>query len=340
MTKEQVDKIVLKGDSQKSELIETHISWVVLGAQFVFKIKKPIKYSFLDFSTLEKRQYYCEREIQLNRRLTNDIYLDVQPVREIAGGFFIGDEKGEIIDYAVRMRKIDRSMQMDVLLLNNKVTSDHIQKLAEKISRFHKTVHLIYKKDFDSFRNEFNDLKNEKKYLSEYLSPSTCMIIDQAVRASDQFLERKKNLLNTRLKEGFFRDCHGDLHSRNIFLLPDPQPFDCIEFNDDFRAIDVLNEVAFLCMDLDAFERRDLSELFLNCYNILLPVINTEEDYHLFIYYKMYRANVRAKVNSLRARSAGNDNNRRRPLAEVEKYLLLMADYVRMLDMQNISQEN
>jgi aminoglycoside phosphotransferase family enzyme len=337
MTREQIDKIVLRGDSKKTELIETHISWVVLGERFVYKIKKPIRYSFLDFSTLEKRKYYCEREIQLNRRLTDDMYLDVQPVKERAGRLFIGNEHGEIIDYAVSMRKLDRSMQMDILLMNNKVTSGDIQKLAQKIASFHKTARVIFKKNLDSLRKEFNDLKNEKEYLSEYLPPSTGMTIDQAVGASDRFIEEKRYLLDDRIKKGFFRDCHGDLHSRNIFLTPDPQPFDCIEFNDDFRAIDILNEVAFLCMDLDAFGRRDLSELFLSCYNNLLPAIQTREDYRLFIYYKMYRANIRAKVNSLRARSADNDAVRRQPLTEAEKYLELMTGYIKILDMQNLT---
>lgn len=337
MTREQIDKIVLKGDSEKSEVIETHISWVVLGEQFAFKIKKPIKYSFLDFSTIAKRKFYCEREIQLNRRLTDDIYLDVQHVKEAAGRFFIGNGDGEIIDHAVRMRKLDRSMRMDILLQNNQVTSTDIQKLAKKIASFHKTAHVIHKKDFDSFRKEFNDLKNEKQYLSKYLAPSTWMIIDQAVAASDWFIGETRNLLDGRLRKGFFRDCHGDLHSRNIFLLPDPQPFDCIEFNDDFREIDVLNEVAFLCMDLDAFGRQDLSELFLNYYNGFSHTMKTGGEYPLFIYYKLYRANIRAKINSLRARSAGNDTARRVALNEADKYLTLMSSYVKILNIQNPS---
>ncbi|HET9279629.1 MAG TPA: hypothetical protein VFN95_15645 [Flavitalea sp.] len=334
MTREEIDKIVLKGDSQKAELIETHISWVVLGERFVFKIKRPIKYSFLDFSTIEKRKYYCEREVQLNSRLTDNIYLDVQPVKEIAGQFFIGSGDGKTIDYAVRMRKLDRDMQMNILLSNNKVTSDDIQRLAKKIARFHKTALLIRKKDFDLFRKEFNDLNNEKAYLSEYL-PSAGVMIDEAIGASDRFIDEKRHVFDARLKKGFFKDCHGDLHSRNIFLLPDPQPFDCIEFNDDFRAIDVLNEVAFLCMDLDAFGKQDLSELFLNSYNSLLPAIQTFEDYSLFVYYKMYRANIRAKVNSLRARSTDNDSKRRQSLSEAGKYLALMSDYLRILGMKH-----
>ena len=164
------------------------------------------------------------------------------------------------------------------------------------------------------------------------MNASSSIIIRPALLISDKFIEGNKDLLATRLKAGFFRDCHGDLHSRNIFLLPSSQPFDCIEFNDDYRQIDVLNDVAFLCMDLDAFERKDLSNLFLNCYNNLFPSIKTDDDGRLFIYYKSYRANIRAKVNSLRARYSKNDVQRISALAEANKYLNLMDGYLKKLE--------
>jgi len=124
---------------------------------------------------------------------------------------------------------------------------------------------------------------------------------------------------------------HGDLHARNIFLFPSPQAFDCIEFNDDFRRIDILNEVPFLCMDLNAFGRTDMSYLFLNCYNHFFPAMTTEEDRRLFIYYKSYRSNIRAKVNSLRARDVKNDAQRKLILSEADKYLRLMENYLKQL---------
>ena len=144
-------------------------------------------------------------------------------------------------------------------------------------------------------------------------------------------MERNKGLLAQRLNAGYFRDCHGDLHSRNIFLLPDPQPFDCIEFNDDIRQIDVLNEVAFLCMDLDAFDRKDLSDLFIEYYNQFFPTMMTDADRRLFVYYKSYRANIRAKVNSLRARSAAGSVEKAKSLSAVSKYLELMDSYLSSL---------
>ena len=206
------------------------------------------------------------------------IYLDVQVVREMSGCYFIGGENGEIIDYTVRMRKLDRSKQMDILLINNQVTQSDIRNLAEKIATFHKNTSIIYQKDFLDVQKLFNDLDGERDYLQKHLKTNSNIIISRAIETSNRFIESIKGHLANRLKDGFFRDCHGDLHSRNIFLLPSPQPFDCIEFNDDYRQIDVLNEVAFLCMDLEAFGRQDLSDLFLKDYNVLFPAMNTYED--------------------------------------------------------------
>ena len=337
MTKDQINKLISEGEFPEirgqRELIETHISWVIVCDQFVYKIKKPIQYSFLDFSTLTLRKHFCEREIELNRRLTDNIYLDVQPICEWRGGLIIGSKEGTIIDYAVRMYKLDKEKQMDILLLENKVTETDIRKLAEKIAFFHKNTDIIYKKNFLDVQEKFNDLGTEKEFLVEQLDMNCSNIISHAIETSDTFIAKNKGLLAARLKAGFFRDCHGDLHSRNIFLLPSPQPFDCIEFNDDFRQIDVLNEVAFLCMDLDAFGRQDLADLFVNYYNHFFPAMITDEDKSLFIYYKGYRANIRAKVNSLRARGTMDNGGKIKALSAADKYLHLMDSYIKSPDL-------
>ena len=337
MTSEQINKLISEGEfpeiSSQRELIETHISWVIVCDKFVYKIKKPIRYSFLDFSTLTLRKHFCEREIELNRRLTDNIYLDVQPICECQGRLIIGSKEETIIDYTVRMIKLDKEKQMDRLLLENKVTKTDIRKLAEKIAFFHKNTDIIYKKNFLDIKKEFNDLGAEKEFLAEQLDLNWSNIISHAIETSDKFIANNKGLLAARLKAGFFRDCHGDLHSRNIFLLPSPQPFDCIEFNDDFRQIDVLNEVAFLCMDLDAFGRQDLAGLFVNYYNHFFPAMITEKDKSLFIYYKSYRANIRAKVNSLRAKSTEDNVSKKNALSAADKYLHLMDSYIKSPDL-------
>ena len=335
MTSEQINELVsdgiFPGDPGKRQLIETHISWVILCSQFVYKIKKPVHYSFLDFSTLPMRWHFCKREIELNKRLAEGIYLDVQPVFENRGNFILGGKIGTLTDYAVRMKKLDREKQMDRLLLKGKVTKSDIKNLAEKIADFHTQTSTITKKDILQIRQDFNDLKKEEGYLTDQLGRRYGSIIGHAIEMSDSFIEKNKNLFARRLRKGFYKDCHGDLHSRNIFLLPAPLPFDCIEFNDDFRQIDVLNEVAFLCMDLDAFERKDLSDLFIDYYNRCFRAIESSEDRSLFIYYKSYRANVRAKVNSLRSKSAGNKEGKAKALDQAKKYLHLLENYLQFI---------
>ena len=339
MTKKQIHRLIAKGKfpetTQQVNLVETHISWVILCDQFVYKIKKPIKYSFLDFSTLELRRHFCERELELNQRFASNIYLEVMPIRhfEFEDRYCVGGgEDGTIIDYCLKMKKLVPEKQMDLLLLRSGVSETDIQNLAERVADFHKGAVIINEKDVLDVREKFNDLGLEKEFLSQKLDLDAEQIISHAIEFSNAFLDNNKELLESRQSSGFFRDCHGDLHTRNIFLLPEPQPFDCIEFNDDYRQIDVLNEVAFLCMDLDTHGRNDLSEVFITHYNRLFPAIRNKEERSLFIYYKSYRANVRAKVNSLRAKSASDTSARTKALVEAEKYLLLMDGYIKSVN--------
>ena len=343
MTQEEIDKLISDGEfpepTKARRLMETHISWVILCDRFVYKIKKPIKYSFLDFSTLELRKHFCIRELELNQRFTKNVYLEVLPIYGKNGRFRIGGKPAGlpevheiIVDYTLKMRKLNPKKQMDVLVSKNKVSTSDIKNLAERIANFHKTATIIYDKDLLDVQSEFNDLATEKEFLSQNLHSDCENIIQKAIVSSDAFLSKNESLLGERLTSEFFRDVHGDLHTRNIFLLPEPLPFDCIEFNDEYRQIDILNEVAFLCMDLDALGRNDLSNLFIEQYNRLLPVMRNKAERRLFIYYKSYRSNVRAKVNSLRAKSALNKVDKTKALAEVKRYLTLMEGYMGLLD--------
>jgi aminoglycoside phosphotransferase family enzyme len=330
MTKKTIEQLIAQKDfpcnSVSVHLIETHISWVLVCDAFVYKIKKPIRYSFLDFSTLQKRKFYCERELELNRRLTEDVYVDVLPVKYHSSKIFIGKNSGKIIDYALRMHKLPAEKRMDKLLITGNVSTTDIKKLAKKIGRFHQQGKIIYTKEMADMKVLFNDLQTHKNFLQRHLLCNG--LIENAIEVSNKFVAHNRALFTGRIQSGFVRDCHGDLHSRNIFLLPEPQPFDCIEFNDDFREIDVLNQIAFLCMDLDAFGRGDLAALFLKEYNHLFLAMHTTQERLLFVYYKAYRANIRAKINILRAKSTAIQKEKKHALDELYKYLLLMNNYI------------
>jgi len=334
MKTEQVNKLLKSGTYNglhiRGKLIETHISWVILTKSLAFKIKKPIKYPFLDFSTLEKRKFYCESELHLNRHLT-DIYLDVIPIK-YRDGFFLGKGKGDIVDYAVQMKRLQAPKKMDEMIRSNRITTTHINKLAEKISVFHRKAEIISTPfNLAQSKQIFNDILDILPWAKEHLDNRYSSLIKEAVSYSNSFLEQLKDHIEHRIQHGFKRDGHGDLHAKNIFLYKDPIIFDCIEFNDNYRQIDVLNEVAFFCMDLEAFGRWDLSRHFMERYVELFPCMNTSKDEQLFIYYKFYRASVRAKVNALRAIQASEEDSEEYA-KEVTKYLDLMERYKIDLD--------
>lgn len=334
MDRVQIDKLMNSLQCHQlegmPELIETHISWVIIGTRYVYKIKKPVRFSFVDFSTLERRKFYCHREILLNRRLTSGIYLDVQAIYKVGDDLIIGGNDGELVDYAVRMNRVDNERQMDKLLLHQQVTPDDIRHLAGKIAAFHELADIVPQKNLASLRFDFNDLNYQQEFLIEKLGDNIGKIITRSVAASDQYLEKNIFFIAKRLEQGFFRDCHGDLHSGNIFLLEEPQPFDCLEFNDELRHIDVLNEVAFLCMDLEVYNQKNLADLFLATYNSRFKAISNGEEEELFIYYKSYRANIRAKVHCIRARGA-EDKTLQQELSSCRKYLLMMDEYLQLL---------
>lgn len=332
MTGEEIHHLVagtFPAPCHNPELKETHISWVILCDDTVFKIKKPLKYSFLDFSTIEQRRHYCEREVVLNNRLTRGVYIDVVPIQRTSSGFSIGGSQGEVVDYAVRMHKLDNDRRMDVLLRSGQVTEDHIHALARQMVAFHKEAVIVYPKDPLDIQSKFNDIEGQRAFIGKELGGRYADLLDDTVRRSDKFVSGNKRLLEDRVEDGFHRDGHGDLHSRNIFLLDEPVIFDCIEFNDDYRQVDVLNEVAFLCMDLDAFGRWDLARMFMADYTSEFSAISGARDVALFNYYKCYRANVRAKVNSLRARDAADSSTASRVLRETARYLDLMHTYTK-----------
>lgn len=313
------------------ELVETHISWVILCNQIVFKIKKPVFYNFLDFSTLEKRLFYCQQEVVLNRRLVENIYLGVVPIVEQDGKVEISlKERGSVIDYAVMMTRMPTERRMDIMLKNNVVTLDHIEQVAKTLIKFHNDATVVNNADHFNVQHNFNDLEEEIDYVSSQLGIAQGALIENAIKRSDEFINSYQKVLKMRSELGYIRDCHGDLHSRNIFLLDQPMIFDCIEFNENIRQIDILNELAFFCMDLEAFGHNELSEYFMVCYTKHSSTIHSQEESDLFNYFKAYRANVRAKVNALRAKKSVGDDQVK-ALFECDKYLKHMDKYLKKL---------
>ena len=317
-----------KGKAFCGNLEETHISWVILSPSVVFKIKKPLKLSFLDFSTVVKRRKFCEREVLLNSRFS-DIYQGVVPIKKTESQWYFGGGRGETVDFAVQMKRMRSSKRMDSLLMNGKVKAAHIEKLARKISAFHKSakvVHTPFSRRF--LRDAFDDLAVINTFAANHLGNRYSRIIAKAAAWNDSFLKTHSRRCSERIRLGFQRDLHGDLHSGNIFLYAEPVIFDCLEFNDRFRQVDVIDEVAFLCMDLEAFGERNLSALFLDRYASLFSSFNSKVDLEIYNYYKCYRANVRAKVHALAAVEEEEESRFQIRVDAVRKYLNLLVEYM------------
>lgn len=328
MTEDQVRHIIIP-DEKIEDLIETHISYVLLTPKHAYKIKKAVQFSFLDFSTIEKRKYYCEQELVLNQRLAKDMYQKVVPVRQRASAFLINIAEGRIVDYTLQMKRMDNSKEMHLLLEKNQVVPKDMDKIVGILVPFHKELPSIHKVlDPGSIKDIFNDIWSIEALVDKALGSEYADIIADAIAFSDRFVESHQAVLALRIERGLIKNCHGDLHTRNIFLEDRATIFDCIEFNAAFREIDILYELAFFCMDLDAEGHEELSLCFMEQYASQYPeVVQEPSDANLFLYYKLYRANVRAKVSALKISQAASDVERATAEAETKKYLDLMKTY-------------
>lgn len=285
-----------------SELVETHISWVILGPERVYKIRKPVRYAFLDFSTPAKREADCHKELRLNRRFSPEVYLAVVPVRRLGEYWSLGDGNGEEMDHAVLMQRLDTQRQMDVLLRAGRVDESAMVSLADTLAAFHTVAERQrVGQDAHALWLDFADILKVEPSIREHLGERCASELQASAALARTIIRGLDGRLDQRMSEGFVRDGHGDLHTRNIFLLERPVLFDCLEFNDHLRQVDLLSEIAFLGMDLHAFGRDDLWEVFLERYRQRLQVIQVPEDGSLLDWFLWYRANVRLKVQALRA---------------------------------------
>lgn len=337
MTREELQQILSNRSvpypTEKISLIETHISWVLLTDSYAYKVKKPLKFSFLDFSTPEKRRLACKQEVTLNRRLAPQMYLGVLPVRSEEGQLRIDGPAGVVVDHVVLMRRMDESRQMDLLMEGGEVGKAEVEQIAVVLAAFHRRAQKVPGgTSFEELLEEFTDIGSVIPFVEKHLGQREAFLLEEVNQWVPGFLEEVRERVGERDRLGYVIDGHGDLHCRNIFLLDPPVIFDCIEFNADLRSLDMLSEIAFLCMDLERYGRPDLARAFTGKYLAENPIMGTETDQTLLLFYKMYRANVRIKVSCihLMERTSGEiERNRERDL--IRQYLGLYEGYFREL---------
>jgi len=283
---------------EEIRVIETHISWLVLTGSWAYKIKKPVDFGFLDFTSLEKRRHFCEEEIRLNGRLAPDIYHQVISIHgSVENPNFNGE--GEVIEYAVQMEQFDDSKRLDRLLHARRFDPQWIDRLALQIAEFHSRIPIVASDSpwgepdtiWDVVSDNFLHIGNVLENADDW---------QQLQRLSHQIAQEFRSLSDTLVKrkaDGHVRECHGDLHLANVTLHRDElRLFDCIEFNLQFRWIDTICDLAFLLMDLEANGQFRWAS---RCLNQYLELGGDYDGVRLLRFYKSYRAMVRAKVATL-----------------------------------------
>jgi uncharacterized protein len=282
------------------ELCQTHISLVAIAPPHAYKVKKPVDLGFLDFSTLEKRRHICEAEVRLNQRLCRDVYLGVVPIARRNGSLHFG-EAGEVVEYAVKMRELRQEGFLDWRLAHSGVGEVDLDPLVNKLSAFYRGSESSEKiaqwGRIENLRLSTDEnFAQTKRFIGTHLSRAAF----EAVRYfTNRSYELRAELFERRRREGHIRDCHGDLRCEHVHFSGDEvNIFDCIEFNDRFRYIDVANDLAFLAMDLDFRGRADLVTAFLAR---MSDALRDRDLLALTDFYKCYRAYVRGKVAAIKS---------------------------------------
>jgi aminoglycoside phosphotransferase family enzyme len=316
-------------DPGEIELIQTHISFVFLTKNFVYKVKKAVNFGFLDFSTLEKRKFFCQKELELNRRLCQEVYLEVVPINK--SNLIKINGSGETVEYALKMKRLPQERIMTVLLKENRIDKTTIDELAKIIVKFHSKAQTGGEiNEYGSFKiikvNWDENFGQTLKYVNQTISQTDIEFIQNRVFG---FMDHERLLFESRITNNKIRDCHGDMHSGNIFITDPICIFDAIEFNDRFRYSDVASDVAFLAMDLDFRERHDLSVYLIDKY---VGYSKDQELAKVLSFYKCYRAYVRGKVISFKLDDLNiDDTEKKSATKEATAYFKLAAAYAREL---------
>jgi aminoglycoside phosphotransferase family enzyme len=310
------------------ELIQTHISWVFLTDRYAYKVKKSLDLGFLNFTTLWRRHYYLKQELILNRRLCPEIYLAVLPITASSFGVQVGG-RGRPLEYILRMVRMPQERMMDEVADREGLSREIMDRLIAKLAPFYweaatgPRINKYGRPGLIRFNHDENFGRIER-CVGRLLSRE---LFEEIRGFSLGFLERHGSLFQHRISEGRIRDCHGDLHMRNICLAESVYIFDCIEFNPRFRYGDVAADIDFLAMDLDFHGFWDLSRYFVGRF---AAAADDPELLMMLDFYKCYRACVRGKINAVAAgepEQSPEARDQARKLAQA--YFVLAGRYAR-----------
>lgn len=307
--------------------LETHISHVFLTGSFVYKVKKPVNFGFLDFSTLEKRRKYCEAELTLNHRLSRGIYVNMVGI-SIENNRLNMEGRGETVEYAVKMRQLSEDRVMSRLLEQDSLEPQAVETLARFLVNFYEKTIRFDSSGVSELLAAVWTSCDENFRLIEQFSGKLFddRLFRQVVSMSHAFFLEKRPLFQNRISGGYVRDCHGDLRTEHIYFTKEGiQVIDCIEFNRRLRRLDVISDLAFLLMDLDFQGFSHLSRRLAGTY---LDLTGDNDALLLMNFYKCYRAVVRLKVSCLRFQELDADSDAGQSvLKDIARYLALAHHY-------------
>jgi hypothetical protein len=282
---------------QQVQLIQTHVSYVLLTGEYAYKLKKPVNFGFLDYSTLEKRHHFCQEELRLNQRGAAVLYLEVLPITEMGDRYQLAGS-GQPLEYVVKMQQFPQETLLTSLFDRGELTEELLVHLAQAIALFHLSAPTNdYIRSFGEIPQVRQSIDENYQQTEQYIGgPQTQSQFDETRNYTDRFFATQADLFARRMAQNWIRECHGDLHLRNICLWNDQlYLFDCIEFNEPFRFVDVMFDIAYIVMDLQARQRPDLSTLFINTY---VEQTGDWEGLQILPLYVSRQSYVRAKVTS------------------------------------------
>lgn len=324
---------------RKVSLIQTHTSWVFLTGRYAYKIKKPVFFGFLDYTTLSARKRFCEEEFRINQILAPDIYYDVIPITKKGNQIMLNRFVGvrplhQVVDYAIKMRELPQETIMTNLLLTNKVNYSMIDQIARIIARFHNKSKS--KPDFHKYGglqiikyNWDENFAQTEPFIGITIAKKTFNEIKNNI---EQFYLNHNELFVKRISDQKIKQCHGDLHSRNIFISDKVYIFDCLEFNPRFAVSDVASEIAFFVMDLEFYHHKHFADFFINRY---LHYTNDIELLRVLDFYKCYRAYVRGKVIGFNLNDRGISKHEKIQAKKTAQAYFTLADkYIKSLNSQ------
>ncbi len=307
--------------------LHTHGSLVFVVPPFVYKIKKPVDLGFLDFSTLEKRRHFCEREVVLNSRLSPGIYLGVESITREGGGFAFGGN-GMVVEHAVKMRQLPPEGFLDARIKAGTAGEAELERVARMLAGFYqKQTPTPEIGEWGSIGKLRISSDENFTQTEEFVGNTLSRAAFEAIRAfTNSCYEQRRVLFEKRVADGWIRDCHGDLHLDHVHVTDDElHIYDCIEFNDRFRHVDIANDVAFLAMDLDHHGRPDLARFFVRR---MAGLLGDDGMAGLMDFYMCYRAYVRGKVESFRSISEiADDKERAAAAGDARRYFQLALQY-------------